>query len=235
MPADRWLAPALPWMATRGKPFPPITASPCLSATSTPDAPPDPDAPLLPAVARGESWACSQLVTRHLTRLHGVAWRMLGESSEAEDVCQEVFLRAWQQAGQWQSQGVPFGAWMVRVALNLCRDRLRRRRDGPPLEDLDLPDPAPGPAAELESELRLADLDRQVHELPIRQQEALTLCHVQGLSNIQAAAILELSVDALESLLSRARRSLRQRLAGWRIEAHEAVPTSPMNPRGRRP
>lgn len=189
----------------------------------------DPDLPLLAAVARGEAQACNLLVQRHLRKLHRVAMRMLGDSSEAQDVCQDVFLRAWQQAPRWQAGGAPFGSWMMRVALNLCRDLLRKRRDGPPLDDLDLSSDEPRPDRLVEAE----GVEVQVHEaiaaLPIRQREALLLCHFEGLGNIEAAGLLEISVEALESLLGRARRSLRGSLAPLREPHATPVNRPPPN------
>lgn len=176
----------------------------------------DPDLPLLAAIARGDSSACNQLVQRHLRNLHRVAVRMLGDASEAQDVCQEVFLRAWQQAAQWQPSGAPFASWMMRVALNLCRDLLRKRRDGPPLDDLELSSDQPRPEQLAEAGKVGVQVQEAIAALPIRQREALLLCHFEGLGNIEAAQLLEVSVEALESLLGRARRSLRSSLADLR-------------------
>ena len=103
---------------------------------------------------------------------------------------------------------------MHRVALNLCYDRLRRRREDPMAEPPEQVDLSPG----AEAGLQVRDVGRQVEAalaaLPERQREAIVLCHYQELSNIEAAVLMEVSVEALESLLSRARRSLRVALAG---------------------
>lgn len=173
----------------------------------------DPDLAVLLRIVEGDGEACRMLVDRHLTRLHALASRLLDSGADADEVCQDAFVRAWQQAPKWQSGKARFSTWLHQVVLNLCRDRLRTRREALPLDALaeqvdeqDTPEQAHG----------RADRDRSVQlalrELPERQREALVLCHFQGLSNIEAAALLELSVDALESLLARARRGLKAAL-----------------------
>lgn len=175
--------------------------------------PGDGDEALLARVAAGDPAAIRSLVAAKLPRLLALAGRMLGESAEAEDVAQETFVRAWKQARNWRPGGARFDTWLHRVALNLCYDRLRRRRevamDSPP----DHADDGPGP----DRGLQARDVGRRVAAamaaLPDRQREAVSLCHYQEVSNIEAAALMGVSVEALESLLSRGRRALRVALA----------------------
>lgn len=152
-------------------------------------------------------------MARKLPRMLGLANRMLGDAAEAEDVAQEVFLRVWREAPRWRPGAARFDTWMHRVALNLCYDRLRRRRVTPMAEPPDQVDPGPAP----DRALMATDLARRVQAammaLPERQREALALCHYQELGNIEAAEIMNVSVEALESLLSRGRRALRATLA----------------------
>jgi RNA polymerase sigma-70 factor (ECF subfamily) len=173
----------------------------------------DPDQELVARVARGDPAAVQALVARKLPRMLALARRMLGDAAEAEDVAQEVFLRAWRQASSWKAGQGRFDTWMHRVALNLCYDRLRRRREQPMADPPERPDPAPGAQARLEA----ADLSQQVETavaaLPERQREAILLCHYQELGNIEAATVMGVSVEALESLLARGRRALRATLA----------------------
>lgn len=173
----------------------------------------DPDADCVVAAARGDQRAFARLVDRHLERLHALAFRVLGGRAEAEDVVQDTLLRAWRQLPQWQPGAARFSTWMQRVALNLCNDRLRARRDLVQVSELELASASPGPEQHASQQQRAEQVRRALQELPERQRDALILCHFQGLGNIQAAAALELSVDALESLLGRARRELRERLS----------------------
>lgn len=173
----------------------------------------DPDEEVLARVARGDSAAARALVARKLPRLLALGQRLLNDRSEAEDVAQEAFLRIWKHAPHWRPGEARFDTWLHRVALNLCYDRLRRRRETPSADPPDRPDPNPPP----DQQLMAADIGARVSSalqaLPERQRVAVVLCHYQELGNIEAAAIMGVSVEALESLLGRGRRALRASLA----------------------
>ncbi len=173
------------------------------------------DAALVARVGSGDSAACRSLMDAHLGRIHGFAWRMLGDAGDAEDVAQEAFLRLWRQAGKWRAEA-RVGTWLHRVAHNLCIDRLRKRRGDSGDEPPDLPDPAPGPAAEHQRVQVARGVEAALARLPERQRAAIALVHYQELGNIEAADIMGISVEAMESLLSRGRRALREALAGMR-------------------
>lgn len=173
----------------------------------------DPDEDLIRRVARGDPAAVQALVARKLPRLLALSRRMLGDPAEAEDVAQEAFLRAWKQAPKWTPGAAKFDTWLHRVTLNLCYDRLRRNRETPMAEPPDRPDPGPAPDRGIEAAELGAQVDQALQTLPDRQREAIVLCHYQELSNIEAAELMGVSVEALESLLSRGRRALRAALA----------------------
>jgi RNA polymerase sigma factor (sigma-70 family) len=173
----------------------------------------DPDVELLARIGNNEPAAVNEMVTRKLPRLLALASRILGDADEAKDVAQESFLRIWRQAANWRSGEARFDTWLHRVALNLCRDRLRRRKERPLHEDEALADSAPSPDEHLEAADCSARMASALAALPERQREAIVLQYYQELSNIDAAALMEISVEALESLLSRARRQLRNQLA----------------------
>jgi RNA polymerase sigma-70 factor (ECF subfamily) len=173
----------------------------------------DPDEELVARVARGDPAAVQALVARKLPRMLALGRRMLGDPIEAEDVAQEVFLRVWRQAPNWKPGAARFDTWMHRVALNLCYDRLRRRREEPTAEPPERPDPGPAPDRGLLAAELGKRVDAALARLPERQREAIVLCHYQELGNIEAAEVMSVSVEALESLLSRGRRALRSALA----------------------
>jgi RNA polymerase sigma-70 factor (ECF subfamily) len=174
----------------------------------------DPDIDLVRQVGQGDSRAAAALVARHAGKIGALARRMLNDAAEAEDVAQEVFLRVWRAAPGWREENAKFETWMHRVALNLCYDRLRRRRErASPEAGADLADGAAGPSQSLLESQRAALVAAAVAQLPARQRAAITLCHYNELSNIEAAAALEISVDALESLLARGRRALKAALS----------------------
>lgn len=175
----------------------------------------DPDAEFVRRAGAGDSAAAEALVRRHLARMVGFARRMLNDPAEAEDVAQEVFLRVWREAPNWRPGAAKFETWMHRVALNLCYDRLRRRRETPdPDAGAMVADGAPLASEAWLAEQRATRVRAALAELPERQRAAITLVHFEERTNIEAAAMLEVSVDALESLLARGRRAMRAALAG---------------------
>jgi RNA polymerase sigma-70 factor, ECF subfamily len=184
----------------------------------------DPDAALVARMGQGDEGAVRQFVTARLPRVLALGLRLLRDPAEAEDVAQEAFTRAWRQAPRWQPGQGRFDTWLHTVTLNLCRDRLRRKRHAPVPggEDLpDPPDPQPGADAMLEASARGQAVAQAIATLPERQREAILLVHYQDLTNIAAAEVMDISVEALESLLARGRRSLKQHFAqkeGWRDE-----------------
>ena len=176
------------------------------------------DDELVARVASGDEAACRHLVDRHLARVMALARRMLGNHADAEEVAQEVFLRVWTHADRWEPGRAQFGTWLHRVATNLCLDRLRRKGT----EDIDaIPEPKsddPDPEEEMQRQDLARSVDLALQALPARQRAAVTLTHYQGLSNIEAADVLGVTVEAVESLLGRARRQLRLALATERDE-----------------
>jgi RNA polymerase sigma factor (sigma-70 family) len=173
----------------------------------------DPDAEDVTKAGLGDRDAAARLIGRHAPRLLTVARRMLASQAEAEDVLQEVFLRLWTHAARWQPGRAKFETWLYRVTLNQCYDRLRRRPTQPLEAAAEIVDETVSPDAGLEQAALSREVARGLQELPERQRAAILLCHFQGASNIEAAEIMDLSVEALESLLARGRRTLRAQLA----------------------
>jgi RNA polymerase sigma-70 factor (ECF subfamily) len=170
---------------------------------------PDADDALVARVAGGDGRAWQAIVDRHAQSILSSAWYMLGDRAEAEDVAQETFIRLMGKAGSWQAGGPKLRTWLYRVAANLCIDRKRQRRTEPLDTVAERPDPTTDPGAVGHTIDVTRAVSRAMAELPERQRMAVSLVHFQGLSNIEAAEALEISVDALESLLARARRTLR--------------------------
>ena len=178
------------------------------------------DAALLAASAAQDAAAFRRLVDRHLSTVLAIARRMLRDDAEAEDVAQDAMLRLWRGAASIDVAGLGVSGvrpWLRRVVSNLCIDRIRagRRTDvtdevpeqiEPATQVLDLTD------AEL-----AARVDQALQRLPERQRLALTLFHYQGLSQVEVGDSLGVSDEAVESLLARARRTLKSDLKDdWR-------------------
>jgi len=173
----------------------------------------DPDAEDVARAGRGDRAAAARLIARHSPKLLTVARRMLGAQAEAEDAVQDAFLKLWIHAARWQPGAAKFETWLYRVTLNACYDRLRRR-GGEPLEAAaDVPDSAPMPDARLDEGALALAVEAALAALPERQRAAILLCHFQDRGNIEAAEIMGLSVEAMESLLARSRRGLKASLA----------------------
>lgn len=171
------------------------------------------DAHELRLVAQGDRAAAARLVDRNAPRLFNLARRMLGDEQAAEDVVQDSFLRLWRVAPRWRGGEAMVATWLHRVALNLCYDRLRRRREVLLAEPPEIEDESPDAEARLLQSEQAVRVRAALQTLPPRQRAAIILCHYQELPGAQAASVLEVSVEALESLLARGRRALRVALA----------------------
>ena len=186
------------------------------SATDTPD-----DA-LLVLYANGDPSAARELSARHLPRVLGYAARLLvGDRTEAEDVAQEAMLRLWRIAPDWRVGEAQVSTWLYRVVTNLCTDRLRARtrRRAVGLEDApDVADDAQSVEAGMVARERMALLHAGLDTLPDRQRQAVILRHIEGLSNPEIAVIMDIGVEAVESLTARGKRSLASAMAGRRAE-----------------
>lgn len=174
------------------------------------------DVELVARLAAGQAAPLRPLMDRYLGRLVALGRRMLGDAAEAEDVAQEVMLTLWQRAGEIEVPGTGIGGWLYRVTANRCLDRLRARRpqsaDG--LDEITVD-------AGQERGLQERDIgravDKALQRLPERQRLAIALCHLEERPMVEAGEVLGVSVEAVESLLARARRSLKRDLEGeWR-------------------
>ncbi len=181
-----------------------------------------PDDALLVLYANGDSMAARELAARHLPRTVGYAARMLGgDRAEAEDVAQEAMLRLWRIAPEWRQGEAKVATWLYRVVTNLCTDRLRsvRRRRAVGLEDApEVADGAKSAEAELVDHDRMTALNEALDTLPDRQRQAVVLRHIEGFSNPEIAEVMDIGVEAVESLTARGKRALAAALAGRRAE-----------------
>lgn len=171
------------------------------------------DDALLARFARGDRVAAQTLTLRLTPLVLAHAYRLLGQRAEAEDVAQEAMLRLWRIAPDWRPGEAKVTTWLYRVVANLCTDRLRRSGRSAPLEEAGDPiDPAPSAPEELQDVARAYALQVALDALPERQRQAVVLRHIEELGNPEIATIMDISVEAVESLLARGRRALSRAL-----------------------
>lgn len=171
------------------------------------------DDALLALYSQGDTAAARTLTTRLTPRVFGHAVRVLGDWAEAEDVAQDAMMRLWKVAPDWCMGEAKVSTWLYRVTVNLCTDRLRRKR-GVGLDEVDEPlDPSPSVTDQLQTRERMDALQAGLQTLPERQRQAVILRHIEGLGNPEIAKILEISTEAVESLTARGKRALAQALA----------------------
>lgn len=180
------------------------------------------DDALLALYAGGDRAAARILTLRLTPRVLSLAVRMLGDRGEAEDVAQEAMLRLWKIAPDWRAGEAQVSTWLYRVASNLCTDRIRRRRsvglDDAFGEGAEPADGQPSVEERLQADGRVLALRQALTELPERQRRAVVLRHLEGLSNPQIAAVMEIGVEAVESLTARGKRALAAILERRRAE-----------------
>lgn len=192
------------------------------------------DEELMLAVCNGNQSAYQTIVSQHLKSISHYAYRLLGNRKDTEDITQETFLKLWVNAGKWQPRKAKLSTWLHRIAHNLCVDYLRKHGNTQTRESFDdetgeLASRGIERIARIEREgdspdnnslensnharERAQQLEQAIAGLPENQRSALMLCHYSGFSNKEAAAIMNLSVKALESAIARAKRSLRNTLS----------------------
>ncbi len=177
------------------------------------------DDALLVLYANGDPDAARRLTLRLAPRALAYAGRLLGDRAEAEDVVQDALLRLWRMAPNWRPGEAQVSTWLYRVVSNLCIDRKRAAMRRPASALADAPEVAsgsPDAAAQMMQAQRMAALEEALQALPERQRQAVLLRHVEGLSNPEIAAILEVGVEAVESLTARGKRALAAALSGRR-------------------
>lgn len=171
-----------------------------------------PDDTLLVLYANGDQ-AAAQVLTQRLTPVvYAHAFRLLGSAADAEDVTQDAMMRLWRIAPDWRQGEAKVTTWLYRVVANLCTDRLRRMRSMP-LDHVPEPEDAAASVTEqMQTNARLDALQQALDHLPDRQRQAVVLRHIEGLSNPDIAEIMQISVEATESLTARGKRALAERL-----------------------
>jgi RNA polymerase sigma-70 factor (ECF subfamily) len=198
----------------------PLSSTPPEPAQSTIVWPDTTDQQLIEHISQGHKAAMTELVSRYYNRIFDFALRHVGRQTDAEDIVQETFFRVWQKAPQWQDRNLPPHSWLYRITYNLCIDELRRRKPESALES------APESTRDEHDNLISHDMpEKRIYQqqketqlavalesLSTGQRTAIVLCNFQDLSNRDAALVMDITVEAVESLLARGRKKLRKLL-----------------------
>ena len=182
------------------------------------------DEALMLLVGRGDRAAATVLIERHTDKIFAQCYRMLRNQAAAEDAVQEVFLRLWRHARRWKPNGAKFETWLYRITANYCLDQLRKAgREVGDEAIWDVSDESADANDVVITGQQNALILKALDQLPNRQRMAIALCYLQELSNADAAEIMDISLPAMESLLARARRQLRELLTPIKHEFMEGA------------
>lgn len=167
------------------------------------------DEQLVALVCAGDKTAFRALAQRHGQRFRALAFRFTGDMALAEDLVQEAFVKLWTNAGLFDARKAKFTTWFYRIVVNKCLDEKRKRKIAALPEGFDAPDKAPLADVGMETAAAAARLKKVLDSLSERQKTAIILCYFDGLSNLEAAAVMTLNIKAFESLMVRARTQMR--------------------------
>lgn len=177
----------------------------------------EPRAGLVEAARAGDAHAFAALVRDTEQGVYNVAYGILGNAQEAQDMAQEAYLRAWRALPTFRGDSA-FSTWLYRITVNTCLNRRRQLRaqwnlvDGEDLME-ELPSPAPGPLALTVRRERDEYLWASVGELPVHYRIVVLLFYQQQMSYAQIAEVLSLPLGTVKARLNRARLALARSLA----------------------
>ena len=172
---------------------------------------------LVQRAIKGDAQAFGELYQQNLKRIYRYTFYKVGSATEAEDLTEQTFLKAWEAMGRYREQGVPFSAWLFRLAHNLVIDYHRTRHEAASLDDaMETEDKQPGPDEIARARLDVGTLQDAITKLTPEQQQVIILRFVQGLSHGDVAAIMGKNEGAIRGLQHRALAALHE-LVGDRI------------------
>jgi RNA polymerase sigma-70 factor (ECF subfamily) len=174
------------------------------------------DHELLALVQDGSRQAFAALVERHTERFYRLAYRYLQNKEAAEDVVQDAFVKLWESPGLWQPErNSKFTTWFYRIVVNLCLD-VRKKKKPEALDNTDVLSDDREPMDE--TMMRAQEqkiMEKEIAALPERQRTALNLCFDEGLTNQEAAQVMGINLKALQSLIMRAKTTLKARMKAY--------------------
>jgi RNA polymerase sigma-70 factor (ECF subfamily) len=189
------------------------------------------DEELVAAFQEGDAAAFDQLVRRWDRRIHGAIHRVMGADEDARDLCQEAFLKAYRGLGAFKREA-RFSSWLYQIALNVCRDRLRRRRGktAVSLEEIEeagdgrLRSSSPSPLDLIEARDLSRAVERAMATLSAEEREVVILKEYQGLTFPEIAETLSVPLSTVKTRLYRGLAQLRHRLERQGVRGVAPVP-----------
>lgn len=176
------------------------------------------DAQLVARSLTQDHEAFGQLIDRHAAKIVNLAYRMVGNRAEAEDLAQEAFLTAFKALSTFRADS-KFSTWLYRIATNKCKDWLRVKRPGMGQQDVDIDETLDIHLAEEQTPERLLsqqqvaqELEQAIQRLPPLYREAFVLKHIEGLSYEEMEAILGVNSDTLKMRVYKGRLQLSREL-----------------------
>ncbi len=174
------------------------------------------DNELLALIQDGSSQAFALLVERHTERFYRLAYRYVQSKEAAEDMVQDAFLKLWEDPHRWQAdKNAKFTTWFYRVVVNLCLDWQKKKQPVELNEDMPIIDERESADEAMQRKQQQIALECAIAALPERQRTAINLCYDEGLSNQEAADVMAINLKALQSLVMRAKTTLKERLKSY--------------------
>jgi RNA polymerase sigma-70 factor, ECF subfamily len=181
------------------------------------DMSPEEERDFMRRIVNGDKTAFGTIMGEHMTDIYRFAYSIVGDASRAEDISQEAFIRLWTKAASWNSSG-GVKSWLFGITHRLCVDEIRKRKSHVPLDNIAFvfPDAQKDPLQSFTDSQSTSIVKKALFSLPERQRTALVLVHCSGFTNGEAANLMGVSVDAIESLLARGRQKLKSLLSDSR-------------------
>ena len=171
------------------------------------------DEDLLNAIRNGDRNAFATLVKRHNRKYYALAYRYVVNREEAEDIAQTAFLKLWETSHKWNAnKGAKFTTWFYRIVVNLCLDHLKKHKTVPLYDDFDVEDETSNQEDGVLTQEKQSQLAAEISTLPKRQKTAVILCFYEELSRKDAAQVMKINIKTLESLLMRAKTTLKSKM-----------------------
>jgi RNA polymerase sigma-70 factor (ECF subfamily) len=183
------------------------------------------EAELVERASQHDQAAFADLYNTYVEKIYKYVYYKVGNTADAEDLCEQVFLKAWEAIGRFKWCGYPFSSWLYKLAHNLVVDHYRTKRDPMPLNDLLYTPLEPAdPENALHATVEAEEMSQALAQLTEEQRHVINLKFVEGYSNIEIAELMNKKEGAIRALQYRALRSLHGILRSEEERELEFVP-----------